>query len=163
MGRYMDFPCTYAGAPTRQTNNTSTMAEVSDEAVMTAMIEIATAHRRLWPPQTKWPQKGPRPPDETEVQTLFLLSQDPEIGRDEVADFIAVDPSTVAHAVQSLRARGLVRYAGRNPIDRRRWLTPLTAEGWTLVLAMVERGRPAVEHIADRRGGTDEKWPWTIG
>lgn len=136
------------------------MAKMETKEIAVAMLAIAVANRRLWPPQTKWAHGGERPLDATARQTLFLLwIENGKIDRDEIARRLHVEKSAVQHAFGKLSRRGLVEDVGRHPIDHRRRYQWVTVGGNEIIAETLALARPLVEEIARERRESDLLWP----
>jgi DNA-binding MarR family transcriptional regulator len=134
------------------------MSDITDEDIAEAIVSISAAHRRLWPPQRRYPQGGQPPLNATDQQVLLVWASAPNITRDEIAEQLAVDVSSVNHSVRKLTGRGLLKERGRG-LDRRTREHTVTPGGYQAVVTMIDNARPIVEALATGRRESGQLWP----
>lgn len=118
-----------------------------------SLIDTPALVRRLYadqePKQIGKRRRGRLSPNT--LQVLVAISEDPDRTTRQVADRLALDPSSVSHAITQLKDAGLLNEQP-SPGDARRRQRAVTEQGHETVAALVAR---AQEILADQRTGRD--------
>ncbi len=89
-------------------------------------------------------------PSAVELQVLVALSDNPDQGHEDIAQRLALEPSTVRHALRQLEGRKLIE-GSPHPGDRRRRQLKLTPAGKRITGELTARAREMLAALPARR------------